>query len=315
MYNEKRKQIVQAAKFYYYGHMTQEEISTMMGISRSKVSRLLLEAERLNIVRISIADPYFDLEETAAAITEKYHLNKVIVAPGGNNLDAAKTNVGAAAGEYLNSILTERSKIGISWGTTLDAFVNAFSASRKYPRACVVQLVGGLYIPNMHIDGRDIAGKLAKKIGCDLYALQLPMFVHNPALREPILSEPDTAAHFRLFDELDIALVGIGSSNFKESVVYKAGYISDNEAKLIDALSLCDICGHQIDCDGREPVASITNRLFGISLESLKKTPVVIGMCAGKDRADSIRAGIRGGYINTLIIDEIAAMTLMESEE
>ena len=61
--------------------------------------------------------------------------------------------------------------------------------------------------------------------------------------------------------------------------------------------------------------ASLRNRLFGISLESLRKTPMVIGMCAGKDRAQSVISGVTGGYLKALIIDEIAAMTLLESEE
>jgi DNA-binding transcriptional regulator LsrR (DeoR family) len=315
MQSEKRKMITHAAKLYYYGHMTQEEISKMMDISRSKVSRMLLEAEQSNIVRISINDPYSNLDETAASIKKAFGLEEVIVVPSGSNLDAAKTNVGAAATDFLLKRLTETSRIGISWGTTLNAFVNTFKVPHPYPRACVVQLTGGMYIPNMHIDGRDVARIFAGKLGCTLYALQLPMFMHNPELKELILREPETAAHFRLFDNLDIALVGVGTKNYKDSIVYKANYISEEEAKLIDELKLCDICGHQIDINGREPVDSITNRLYGISLESLRKVPMVVGMCAGKDKARSIKSGIAGGYLKALIIDEIAALTLLESED
>ena len=314
MQSEKRKMITQAAKLYYYGHMTQEEISAMMGVSRSKVSRMLLEAENMNIVRISIHDPYFNREEMAASIKETYDLAEVVVVPSGNNADASKVNVGAAATDFLLGRLTEQSRIGISWGTTLNAFVNTFKVPRPYPKACVVQLTGGMYIPNMHIDGRDVARILSSKLGCTLYALQLPMFMHNPGLKELILKEPETLAHFKLFDSLDIALVGVGTKNYKDSIVYKANYISEEEARLIDELKLCDICGHQIDSNGKEPVESITNRLYGISLESLKKTPMVVGLCTGKDKAQSIKAAIAGGYIKALIIDEIAAMTLLESD-
>ena len=314
MQNEKRKTLIQVAKLYYYGHMTQEEISRMMDISRSKVSRLLDEAANLNIVKITIEDPYFDLEETARTIKDKYGLSEVIVVPSGNNTEASKTNVGEAATDFVLRSLSDKSCIGISWGTTLNAFVNTFKVPRSYPKACVVQLTGGMYIPNMHIDGRDVARKFADKLGCTLYALQLPMFMHNPELKELLLKEPDTSAHFKLFERLDMALVGVGTSNYKESIVYKANYITDEEAKQIADLKLCDICGHQIDSNGNEPIESITNRLYGISLESLRKTPMVVGLCAGKDKAGSIRAAINGGYLKALIIDEIAAMTLLDEE-
>ncbi len=314
MQNEKRKNLIQVAKLYYYGHMTQEEISRMMDISRSKVSRLLLEAERRNIVKITIDDPYFDLDETARTIKDKYGLSEVMVVPSGNSIDASKTNVGEAATDFVLRRLTDKIRIGISWGTTLDAFVNTFKVPKSYPKACVVQLTGGMYIPNMHIDGRDVARKFADKLGCTLYALQLPMFMHNPELKELILKEPDTSAHFRLFDQLDMALVGVGTTNYKESIVYKANYITESEAEQIGRYGLCDICGHQIDSQGNEPVDSITQRLYGISLESLRKTPMVVGLCAGKDKAPSIRAAINGGYLKALVIDEIAAMTLLDED-
>ncbi len=315
MQGEKRKLMIQVAKLYYYGHMTQEEISKMLGISRSKVSRLLLEAEQKNIVRITISDPYFNRQDAADYIKEKFGLAHVIVVPSGNSLSASKTNIAEAATDFVNSIITDHSKIGISWGTTLNTFVNAYKPLRSYPKATVVQLVGGVYNSGLHMDASEVARTLAAKLQSRLSILQLPMFMRNPELKELILKEPETASHFKLFDELDIALVGIGSYNYKESVVYKANYITEDDARQIDRLGLCDICGHQIDSLGNEPIESLRNRLFGISLESLKRTPMVIGMCAGKDRAQSVRSGVNGGYLKALIIDEIAAITLMESEE
>ncbi len=111
-----------------------------------------------------------------------------------------------------------------------------------------------------------------------------------------------------------MALVGVGTTNYKESIVYKANYITESEAEQIGRYGLCDICGHQIDSQGNEPVDSITQRLYGISLESLRKTPMVVGLCAGKDKAPSIRAAINGGYLKALVIDEIAAMTLLDED-
>ena len=42
----KKKLILEAANFYYLKDMTQIEIASTLGISRSKVSRLLKEAKK-----------------------------------------------------------------------------------------------------------------------------------------------------------------------------------------------------------------------------------------------------------------------------
>ncbi len=80
-------------------------------------------------------------------------------------------------------------------------------------------------------------------------------------------------------------------------------------------MELCDICGHQIDIDGKEPETILSNRLISIPLNSLAQIPMVMGLCAGNDKTRSIISAIHGGYLNGLIIDEIAAISLLEAEK
>lgn len=313
--SEKRKNIIKVAKLYYYGKMSQDDIAQMMGISRPKVSRMLAAAHQYNIVQIVINDPLFSNTETAEKLRAHFGLKKVVVVSAGNNMDEAKDNIGKAASEFLNENLTDSIRIGIAWGTTLNAFVSRFQAARSVPKAKVVQLVGGTYSQTMHMDGRELVKTLAKKLKCQFSLLQSPLLVHNPHLKELLMEEPETMEHFALLKDLDIAFVGIGSSNYKNSVLYKAKYLDESEARNLSDMGLCDICGHQIDINGREPDIGIAGRLIGISLDDLAKIPMVIGLCAGNDKAMPIIAGIHGGYLNGLIIDEIAAISLLEAEK
>lgn len=312
--NDKRSMIVKTAKLYYYGHMTQNEIAEILNISRPKVARLLMEAERLNIVQITVNDPFFSFENAAEKIRAHFALKYVSIVSSGSSIADAKDNIGKTASEMLNANLSDNSRIGVSWGTTINAFVNRCQALKSTPRACVAQMVGCMYSPTMHMDGNEIARTLAKKLKCRFSPLQSPMFVHNPELKLLFMNEPETLEHFRLLDSLDMAFVGIGSSNYKDSVIYKANYVAEDEAREMYALGLCDICGHQIDINGSALVPSMENKLIGISLESLRKIPLVVGMCAGKDRTQSIISCVHGGYLNALIIDEVAAISLMENE-
>lgn len=313
--SERRRQITKVAKLYYYGHMTQDEIATMMNISRPKVSRYLSAAHKYNIVQITIKDPLFSNTETAERLEQLFHLKKVIVVPAGQTLEESKDNIGIAASDFLNEHLEDHIKIGISWGTTLNAFVHRFQAARKIPNACIAQMLGGTYSQTMHIDGREMVRTLAEKLSCQHSIIQAPMLVHNPTLRDLLMEEPEMITHFDLLNQLDMAFVGIGSSNYKGCVAYKAQYITEKEAKELYSTALTDICGHNITKDGTEAITFLTDRLMSISLDVLKQIPLVIGLCAGNDKAPSILSSIRGGYINGLIIDEIAAISLLETQK
>lgn len=312
---EKRKDLIKVAKLYYFGHMSQDEIAKMMDISRPKVSRMLTAAHQYNIVRITIKDPLFSNTDAAEKLRKHFNLKKVIVVPAGQSKDEAQDNIGKAASEFLNSCLFDGIKIGISWGTTLNSFVSRFQTGKSFPNTCIVQLVGGTYNQNMHMDGRELAKTLAQKVKCKASILQTPLLVHNPTLRNLLMEEPETIEHFKLIEALDMAFVGIGSSNYKNSVLYKANYIEAEEAKELADMGLCDICGHQIDINGDEPKTNLKNRHIGISLSDLANVPMVVALGAGNDKTRSIIAAIHGGYLNALIIDEIAAISLLEAEK
>ncbi len=310
--SQKRKDIIKVAKLYYYGKMSQEDIASMMGISRPKVSRMIAAAHKFNIVQIVINEPISSNEETAEKIRAHFNLKKVVVVSSGQTIEAAKANIANAATDFLNSILFETIKIGISWGTTLGAFVNHFKSGKTVPKAKVVQLVGGTYSQSMHLDGQELVRVLATKLKCQPSILQAPMVVENPRLRELMLQETEVIEHFKLIKQLDIAFIGIGSFNYKNSVVYKARYVEEAQAKKLTEMKLCDVCGHQIDTNGNEPLSPLSNCVIGISLEDLKKVPMVVALCAGNEKALPILAAMHGGYLDALIIDEIAALSLLE---
>lgn len=115
-YTMTRKDLIKAAKLYYYGNMSQDEIAAMVRISRPKVSRMLSATRSLNIVQITIKDPVFSLTAMAAKIKNYFSLKNVVVVPAGQNLEEAKDNIGSAASEMLNRIVFNGMKVGISWG-------------------------------------------------------------------------------------------------------------------------------------------------------------------------------------------------------
>lgn len=313
--SKKRKDMIKVSKLYYYGNMSQDDIAKLMEISRPKVSRLLAEARQLNIVQIKVNDPSASNAQNAEKLRRYFGLEYVGIVPTCATEEATKDGVGRMASELLNERLREDSKIGISWGTTLGAFTREFQAKRILPRAKVVQMVGGTYSQSLNIDGRELVKELARKLQCEHSILQAPLIVHNPALRDLLMQEPEVIAHFELIRALDIAFVGIGLSYYKESIAYRAHYIEEVEGQRLHELGLvCDICGHQLNKDGVEPHTFLENRVVGVSLDELHKIPLVVGICVGHKKVTPLLAALRGRHINAMIIDEVAAISLITAE-
>ena len=75
-----------------------------------------------------------------------------------------------------------------------------------------------------------------------------------------------------------------------------------------------DICGSYIDINGNICHSSLNDRMIAITLDDLKRIPTVIGVAAGEKKVEIIIGALRGKYIDTLIIDEQAAVSALNFE-
>lgn len=313
--SSKRQSIIKAAKLYYYGGMSQEEIAQVMGLSRPKVSRLLAEGRQLNIVQIVIQDPGNTIARCEEKIKNHYKLDFVKVVPTQHTPAATMTLIGRAASAFLNENIQEDARVGITWGNTINTFVHEFRAKRPMPKATVVQLVGGLYSHSMNFDVREVTKDLARKLECPYSVIQSPMLVHNPKLRDMFMEEPSVKEHFQLVRGVQMAFVGVGSAYYKDSVVLQANFVDEHSAQLLSDMGLVgDICGHHLMPDGTEPETFFSRRLISVALEDLRRIPMVIGLCEGKKKVAPLRAVLHGRYLNGLITDEVAAIALIAEE-
>jgi lsr operon transcriptional repressor len=55
--------------------------------------------------------------------------------------------------------------------------------------------------------------------------------------------------------------------------------------------------------------------LIGVTLETLKRTPYVIGVGGGIDKAPAVLGALRMGVLDCLVTDEIAARTVLRMAE
>lgn len=306
--------LIKVSKLYYEKGLTQQDISERLVLSRPKVSRLLKQAEDVGIVKINILSQPGDHTDLEDGLESKFGLKEAVVVevsePSSQN--AVSREVGAAAAEYFARAVIDPCVIGIAWGTTLRAMVDAIHAMDCH-NSQVVQLIGGLGKPESEAHATYILRRLVAQIGSKLSILNIPGIVDNTTVKEAILGDSHVRDLFNLFLKIDIAFVGIGVPT-KESVVMRDGTIltQDQMEGLLKKGAIGDICLRFFDDQGRVIQSDVNDRVIGITLDELKKIDRVVGVTGGPHKEKVIRAALVGKLVNVIITDQHSAQKLLK---
>jgi deoxyribonucleoside regulator len=309
--SDKRDLLIAIAKMYYIDGLSQQEIAQQVHVSRPTVSRMLSTAVKDGIVQIRIDDVSSYGLDLARRIKQRFDVHAIVV-PGSDNAEESKQNVGAAAARYLEANVQSGSLLGVAWGTTLSQVVKSIrpNAAKKID---VIQLIGGMSDRTKDTDANSMALMLSRSLGGDSYLLQAPFMVQSKVLRDLLLDEPHVREHFAKIQECAAAIVGLGSTNPELSAQFRSGHITYEDAKRLRSEgAVGDICGRYIDIQGNQCHTALSDRMIAVTLEDLKNIPVVIGVAAGEKKTDIITGALRGQYIDVLITDEQAAVSVLE---
>lgn len=312
------KLIAKVCHLYYREHLTQADIGGRLGLSRHKVGRLLRDALERDVVRIEIRSPHSETVDLERRVEARFGLKAAVVVDAETGADAAaiKQQVCEAAGQFLCQLLRKRAVIGIGWGSTTSELVRQLP-----PHACeggrVVQITGGnKALPNQ-FDCHEVTRRLAEKLGVQPVLLHAPGIVDRKATRDVLLGETSIAETFRLFDQLDVAVVGVGSLvPVRSSTLLASGYVASSDlTELITLGAVGDVFSYFIDQQGRLVPTPLHERMITIGVEQITKIPWSIAVATGAVKARAVRAAVRGRFVNTLVIDSVLAEALLGLED
>ncbi|NJN92903.1 MAG: sugar-binding transcriptional regulator [Anaerolineales bacterium] len=308
MSEDKLALLAKVASLYYEKNLTQAEIAQRLNISRPQVSRLLTEGRQEGVVEIIIHHPAPKSSSLEQELIDRFALKEIkILVTGPIGYAQLVERLGVLAARHMEERLEDDMILGISWNTGVYQVVNALRAARQ-KKVTVVQLTGAVGSINPLIDGPDLTRWLAQTLGGQYKYLPAPLLVESPATREALLQDRSIRESMALLDQMDMALIGIGSLSPALSSLLLADYITEAELReIIRQGGVGDICSHHFDLRGQILPLELHQRLIGVSLDTLKKTPYVIGVGGGIDKASAVLGALRLGVIDCLITDEIAA--------
>ncbi|MFZ5595812.1 MAG: sugar-binding transcriptional regulator [Bacillota bacterium] len=305
-------QMVRVARLYYEFGYKQEEIAEREKISRASVSRLLDKAYREGIVQIKVVYPLQPVRDLEESLERHFNLKKVFVVPViVDHPDAVRHDLGRAVAAFLKDIIGDGDIIGVSWGTTLP-FVTQHLERCPVQRLTVVQLNGGVAKSYLSAQSGTIIEGFVQAFGAVPYMLPVPTIVDSEELAAAIAADSNVKQALDLARKARIALFGIGRASY-ESILVQAGYFRDGEyERLLSRGAVGDICSRYFRRDGSIADMELYNRTVGISLAELASKEYSIAVANGEEKAEAILGALRGGYANTLFVDEFAARKCIE---
>lgn len=309
---QRRKLLYKVAMAYYEDALTQEVIAGRFGLSRIKVSRLLRQARQERIVQIAIIPPQDPKPDLERQIEERFGLQEVVVVtPSSDDPVDLLRNLGQAGADYLVRCLQGQEVIGISWGRTLGAVVEALPAE-NWPEMRVVQIIGGLGQPEAETHGADLTRRMADAFNARPVMLSAPGIVASKLVRNALLADPQISETLALAARADVALVGIGAPAPDALVRTLGAVLTAVEIERLQARgAVGDIALRFFDGNGQAVVGEINDRIIGLDIAQIRRIGRVVGVAGGKDKLGVIRAAARGGLIGVLITDEQTAVGLL----
>mgnify|MGYP001409905378 CR=1 FL=1 len=299
-----------AAWLAYIGGRKQDEIATIMGISRQSAQRLVSQAMAAGLVKVRIDHPIGRCQELAGEIMARYGLETCEVVPSIDRGRDAGMGVAHATADILERWLTlpEPQVIGLGTGRTLRAAIEELPhidcAWHK-----IVSLTGNI-TPSGSTAYYNVLFTISDKVTAPTYPLPLPVIAATEAERDLLMGQATLATSRDLAGRIDKRFVGIGQIRQNAPLVLD-GFISEaDQARLAAKGAVGEITGWVYDAEGRLIEDEINARVSSVPLVAGGSAPAIA--CAhGPDKIDAIRGALNGRYVNGLVTDERTAEALL----
>jgi deoxyribonucleoside regulator len=300
-----------AATLYYEDGLGQSEVARFVRVSQTKISRLLAAALDRGIVRITVEQYEARDEKLEQRLREKFGVRAaaVIKTTRESTREIARQTVGHFGAPFVASLLPTSGTVALGGGRSTAEVIHRFRRG-DIRRLSVVQAMGSIDANISPVDALELGRAIVKLWGGEFVTLSTPAFVADKKTRDFFLASAQIRPVWQRLRNADAALVGVGP--LENSVYFERGVLSAADVSHLRSCgAVGEICGRFFDAQGRECKSRWRDRAISVELEQLQRIPQVIGVAAGADRAATVAAAMRGGFIKSLLIDDQGAEALL----
>jgi DNA-binding transcriptional regulator LsrR (DeoR family) len=299
------------AWLYYMESMTQDQVAQELGLTRSRVLRMLAASRQDGTVQIRVTSKLSRCVELERALEDRFGMERVIVIPRPKDDAATPELIGAMLGAYIDDNLTNNLSIGLGWGKTLSSGLPTISQPSASGLS-VVSLLGGLTKVSA-FNPSEFAWRFADRLAAECYLMAAPVFAPNAATREALMSHPGIQEVFRRATQLDMAIVSVGDLS-PNSTLARYGLLERSELiSLEQAGAVGDVLCRFINANGEVIDHQINDRVIAVDPRDLRSARRLVLASGGWHKYTAILAAIKLLRPQILITDELVADRLADA--
>jgi DNA-binding transcriptional regulator LsrR (DeoR family) len=295
-----RERLADVARRYFLEDRTKLDIAKELGISRFKVARLLDQARATGVVTITVHGPEPVDGDLSARLAQHLALDATVVARAGGR--PVREAVGAAGAQWLQRELSPGEVLGLGWGRTLAAMVEAIE---RLPDVAVVQLTGAVG-SDLTDSPVELVRKAALTSGGHAHPIFAPLLVSDADTAAALRRQPDIAAALALYDSVTTAVVSIGSWDPPSSQL-REWMAPDAREDLQRRGVRAEVAATFVDDSGTLLGKDYVDRCLAITADQLRLVPRVVALAGGSEKARAVRAAACGGLVTALVTDTALA--------
>jgi DNA-binding transcriptional regulator LsrR (DeoR family) len=288
--------LVRASRLYYELGETQEQIAERLGVTRAHVSKLLKRARAAGVVEIRIVDRLEEPTAAADALRDRFGLKAVhLVTPGDPGTDLSRRRVGRLAAQVLGSAIRAGMVVGIGDGAAVAATADSLEAPATPIDATIVPLCGGYWHSGA---GREPFRRMADTLGAGVHGLLAPGLLDDATTRDALRAHAGVRAVADLWDDIDVALFGIGGPAWSEATIGESAF-----GELVARGAVGELLIAPFDVDGRFVGDELRARTIAFDARQLERVPMTIGVAEGPPKVAPILGALRAGVVKVLVTD------------
>ncbi len=297
--------MAEIAVLYYEKGLTQQEIAKRLFLSRQTVSKLLNDAREMNIVEITVHHPQKECENLQKQLRAEYGIKQAVIKSSvSKNDDIRQMMTIKSAIDYLLPLINEGNKnIALSWGRTIKALISELP-SVKTTNNVVYPLFGATDHEEACFSSNEIARSFADKIGAKAKYAWFPYLPDDLSDGELFKKTTHYAKLSNLWDNIDIAIVGVGNSQIIDLFESTFGHSEEHSE------AVGDLATHFFNKKGE--ILQLYRNTLCAKLESLKKAGLVVAVACGDNKITAIQGALKSKLIDVLITDEHTARALLK---
>jgi len=296
--------LAEVASLYYEHNFTQDEIAEKFYISRSRVSRLLTMAKERGVVTFTVHHTGERCYEMEQMLKRKYHLKEAFVLNSNSfNYTQVLQLMGVFGAQYINSQLKKNMVIGISWGKSIAATIDALKPDRTLNPE-IVQIIGGTLVQNPVIDVAALTHKMIDKFHATGIYLNAPLYMDDADACCRLKEQPAIAYALNKARSADMVITGIGEVCQETFDYMWSGFDNQHELDLLQQKGAVGFISAQAyNIKGEICYPEFNSKVIGLTLTELKQAKQVVAVSGGKRKGPAVLGAVSGGYVDVLVTD------------